>query len=80
MISVIGGWFITAGVAFIGAGAVVCLMHWGGVPVMIAGGVIAIAVLVRSNIRFRRKRAEAEGDTLFSSILTAPDRAEVGPI
>ena len=80
VISVIGGWFITAGVAFIGAGAVVCLMHWGGVPVMIAGGVIAIAVLVRSNIRFRRKRAEAEGDTLFSSILTAPDRAEVWPM
>ena len=56
VISVIGGWFITAGVAFIGAGMVVCLMHMGGVPVMVAGGIIALALLVRSNIRFRRRR------------------------
>ena len=77
VISVIGGWFITAGVAFIGAGMVVCLMHLGGVPVMIAGGVIAIAVLVRSNMRFRRKREQEKGDSLFQAILSTQDPAEV---
>ncbi len=30
VISVIGGWFLTAGVAFIGAGIIVALMHLGG--------------------------------------------------
>ncbi len=55
VISVIGGWFITAGMAFIGAGIVVCLMHKGGVPVMIAGGIISVVMLIRSNIRFRKK-------------------------
>lgn len=77
VISVIGGWFVTAGVAFIGAGIVVCLMHLGGVAVMMAGGVIALMVLIRSNRRFRKKQAEENGDTLFQTILATDDPAEV---
>lgn len=77
VISVIGGWFITAGVAFIGAGTVVCLMHMGGIPVMVAGGVIALAVLIRSNIRFRNKQKSVQSDTLFQTILSTDDSNEV---
>ncbi len=80
VISVIGGWFITAGVAFIGAGMVVCLMHMGGVPVMIAGGIIAVALLIRSNIRFRKNTKEAESDTLFQTILSTENQSEVWPL
>jgi len=80
VISVIGGWFITAGVAFIGAGIVVCLMHLGGIPVMIVGGVIALAVLIRSNIRFNKKKKETQGDTLFQTILSTENQAEVWPL
>ena len=80
VISVIGGWFITAGVAFIGAGIVVSLMHLGGVPVMMAGGVIALAMLVRSNVRFNKKRKETENDTLFQTILSTPDGPSVWPL
>ena len=77
VISVIGGWFITAGVAFIGAGMVVCLMHLGGVPVMIAGGVIALTLLIRSNIRFNKKKKEETSDTLFQTILSTENQTEV---
>lgn len=80
VISVIGGWFITAGVAFIGAGLVVTLMHLGGVPVMIAGGVIATVVLIRSNLRFRKKANEASSDTMFQTIITTEDREKVWPL
>lgn len=80
VISVIGGWFITAGVAFIGAGLVVCLMHMGGVPVMIAGGIIALVVLIRSNIRFRNKKKEEHSDTLFQTILATDDPDAVWPL
>ena len=79
VISVIGGWFITAGVAFIGAGLVVCMMHKGGVPVMIAGGVIALTMLIRSNIRFNKKKAVLN-DTLFQTILSADNASEVWPL
>lgn len=80
VISVIGGWFITAGVAFIGAGLVLCLMHLGGVPVMIVGGVTAVGVLVAGNIRYRRKRKETGADTMFRTILSLEDRGEVWPL
>lgn len=80
VISVIGGWFITAGVAFIGAGLVVCLMYMGGVPVMIAGGVMALTMLIRSNIRFNKKKKEMLNDSLFQTILSTDDAAEVWPL
>lgn len=80
VISVIGGWFITAAVAFIGAGAVVCLMHLGGVPVMIAGGVLAVALLIRSNIRFRRKKKEQLSDSLFQTIMLTGNSEDVWPL
>jgi len=80
VISVIGGWFITAGVAFIGAGSVVCLMHLGGIPVMIAGGIIALGLLIRSNLKFRKKKKETENDTLFQTILSTEDSSEVWPL
>lgn len=77
VISVIGGWFITAGFAFIGAGLVVCAMHMGGIPVMIAGGVIAVVLLIRSNIRFRRKQKSEDKETLFQTILSTENIDEV---
>lgn len=80
VISVIGGWFLTAGVAFIGAGIVVCLMHAGGVPVMIAGGLVAVALLIRSNIVFRKKQNDVKDDTLFQTIINTEDRREVWPL
>lgn len=80
VISVIGGWFITAGVAFIGSGIVVCLMHMGGVPVMIAGGVMALVLLIRSNIRFNKKRKDLQSDTLFQTILTTENPSDVWPL
>ena len=80
VISVIGGWFITAGVAFIGAGIVVSLMHLGGAPVMIAGGLIALTLLIRSNIRFRKAKKESQNDTLFQTILSTDDQSEIWPL
>ncbi len=80
VISVIGGWFITAGVAFIGTGIVVCLMHLGGIPVMIAGGVIAVSLLIRSNIRFRKRNKEEKADTLFLSIVDTENRDDIWPL
>jgi phosphate/sulfate permease len=59
VISVIGGWFVTAGAAFIGAGLVALLMYVGGAVVIIAMAVGAIAALIHSNRRFNRKVREA---------------------
>ncbi|MCH5245804.1 MAG: inorganic phosphate transporter, partial [Muribaculaceae bacterium] len=77
VISVIGGWFITAIVAFLGAGLVVFLMHKGGVAIMLMGGVIAVALLIRSNIKFNQKEKEGVEDTLFQTILSTENPTEV---
>ena len=50
VISVIGGWFITAGAAFIGAGVIVLLMHLGGQWVMVALAVLTIFIILRSPV------------------------------
>ncbi len=73
VISVIGGWFITAGAAFIGAGITVFLMYSGGAWVMFALAALTLFLLVRSNRRFRAKTAEDTGDALFQTILTTED-------
>lgn len=74
VISVIGGWFLTAGAAFIGAGIIVFLMHVGGHWVMIALAILTVVLLVRSNRRFRARKTEEQGDTLFQTILNTDDR------
>lgn len=76
VISVIGGWFITAGAAFIGAGVIVLLMHLGGHWVMLALALLTVLLIIRSNRRFRAKKTEEEGDTLFRTIITTEDKTK----
>ncbi|MDE7080633.1 MAG: inorganic phosphate transporter [Muribaculaceae bacterium] len=76
VISVIGGWFITAGAAFIGAGLIVLLMHFGGHWVMIALALVTIFLIIRSNRRFKARKEEEKGDAVFNSILASEDKNE----
>ena len=80
VISVIGGWFITAGVAFIGAALIAALMHWGGFAVMIVAGVVAVILIVRSNLRFKARKEEEQGDAMFQAILACDDRDRTWPL
>lgn len=75
VISVIGGWFITAGVAFIGAGLVVSIMHICGTPVILLTAIVAMAILVHNNF-MRKKEAETGESALFSATLTCNDPDE----
>ncbi len=62
VLSVIGGWFITAGVAFL-ACALVCLCMWfGGIFVQVAFMALVIFMLIRSNRQYKRKQASAKKD------------------
>lgn len=80
VISVIGGWFLTAGAAFIGAGIIVAAMHFGGHWVMLVLAVITMALIIRSNRRFRMRKAEDDGDALFNTILTTEDKTRTWPL
>ena len=81
VISVIGGWFITAGAAFIGAGVTVALMHYGGHWVMFVMAVLTVCLIVRSNRRFSRGKAEEDnGDVVFQTIIGSDSSHEVWPM
>lgn len=76
VLSVIDGWFITAGAAFTVCFFIAMAMYYGGVVVMVAMIVLAVVLLIRSNIRYRHKLAAECDDVLFRSILAEKDKAQ----
>lgn len=80
VISVIGGWFLTAGAAFIGAGIIVAAMHYGGHWVMLLLAVTTILIIIRSNRRFGNKKDLENGDALFQAIISSPDKNQTWPL
>lgn len=77
VLSVIGGWFITAGAAFIICFLVTLTMYYGGVIAMIAMIGLAAFLLIRSNVLFRNKLRNERKDDLFQQILQTKDKPEV---
>lgn len=69
-ISVIGGWFVTAEAAFIGAGIIVAAMHYGGQWVMMLLAALTIFLIIRSNRRFGKKDEEENSDAIFQAIIS----------
>lgn len=55
VLSVIGGWFITAGAAFTIAFVVALLIYWGGIPAMVAMVALAAYLLIRSQMAYRKR-------------------------
>ncbi len=72
VLSVIGGWFITAGVAFILCYLVTNAMYFGSYVVMGIAIVIAIVMLIRSNLKYKQKDVDEE-EKLFREILRSKD-------
>lgn len=76
VISVIGGWFITAGAAFILCFLVALAMSLGGLTMASILIALSIVLLVRSNIKYKKKQAEEKGDVVFNQMITSEDNVE----
>lgn len=76
MFSVIGGWFVTAIVAFIIAGIVTLAMYFLSFPAMLFFIVLAVYLLIRSNIRYNKKQKEESQleDTFYKMLSTKDDK------
>ena len=73
VISVIGGWFITAAVAF-GACAVVCLiMYYGDMFAKLAFIGLVIFLLIRNNRQYAKKEKEADKEDMFRLMMRTRD-------
>ena len=77
VLSVIGGWFITAFVAFTVCALVTLAMYLLGAVAMVLLTVLAVVLLVRSNLSYSKKLKEEKKDSLFHRIVTTKDKAEV---
>lgn len=76
VISVIGGWFITAGAAFILCFLVALAMSLGGLTMASILIALSIVLLVRSNIKYKKKQAAEKGDVVFNQMITSEDNVE----
>ncbi len=77
VISVIGGWFITAGASFVAAGLVALLFYYGGFVAMIIGMVAVVAMLVHSNMAYNKKAKQQKNSSVFVQMMRTKDPQEV---
>lgn len=81
VLTVIGGWLITAGVAFTASFFVELAMYYGGIVVSALIVVGAVYALIHSQRMYKKKQAEVkQGDVLFNEILACKDRKAVIPM
>ena len=77
VVSVVGGWFITAGAAFIIAALVATIMNYGGVVAMYIMIALVVYLLIHSHIQYNKKKSAEKVDEKMLTILKSEDQEEV---
>lgn len=76
VMSVIGGWFITAGAAFVISGTIATIIYFGGFVAMIIMIVIAISLIFTNKLFNKNKKSEAD-DEIFIQIISTDDETKI---
>lgn len=80
VVSVVAGWFITAGAAFLLCFVVAMIIYFGGFAAMIGMVGIAIYVLVHSHLMYKKRQRKAalqeEVNSTVAALQTATDKNE----
>ncbi|MBE6232517.1 MAG: inorganic phosphate transporter [Bacteroidales bacterium] len=74
VLSVIGGWFMTAGIAFTAAFIIAVIMHFGGVVAAVIVVMVGLGAMIHSNLKYKMKNDEENGDKTFRAILNSEDK------
>ena len=77
VLSVIGGWFITAGAAFTICFFVAMLIHFGGTIAIIALIGLAVFMLIRSQIMYKKRKEKEKGNETLKQLMQSTDNHEV---
>lgn len=77
VLSVIGGWFLTAGAAFTLCFLVALIIYFGGMIAIGAMIVLAVVILIRSQMAFKKKKEKQKEDEILTRLLQTenPDDA-----
>ena len=76
VLSVIGGWFITAGAAFFICFFVTTIIHFGGTIAIIAFIGLAIFSLIRSQLVYKKTLTKQKGDPTVQKLMSSHDTQE----
>ena len=76
VLSVIGGWFITAGAAFFICFFVTLIIHYGGFVAIIILVALAIFLLIRSQFAFNKKLTQQKGNPTVTKLMSTHDTDE----
>jgi len=77
VLSVIGGWFITAGAAFTIGAIVTLIMYYGGFIAMLAMIGLTIFLLIRSERMYSKKqKSDKANDAIFKQLMSTQDMKE----
>ena len=76
VISVVGGWFMTAGAAFLLCFVVALLVHFGGPIAMVLLICLVIFMVYTNNKNYKKKMASTEKDEIFTELTLTNDKDE----
>lgn len=76
VLSVIGGWFLTAGAAFTICFFVTLFIHYAGTTAIVILIAVAVFLLVRSQIIYKNKKKREQGNPTVSRLLKSTDSSE----
>lgn len=76
VLSVIGGWFITAGAAFTICFFVALVLHFGGNISIIALIALAVFILIRSQVMYKKRKAKEQGNETLKQLMQTSDSEE----
>ena len=77
MLSVIGGWFITAGAAFTICFFVALIIHFGGTVAILALIGLAVFMLIRSQVMYKKRKEKEKGNETLKQLMKSTDNNEV---
>lgn len=73
VLSVIGGWFLTAGAAFTICFFVAMIIHFGGAIAIVALIALAAFSLIRSQLIYKKKKEKEKGSETLNQLMQATD-------
>ena len=77
VLSVISGWFITAGAAFTICYFVTTLIYFGGTTAILIMIALVVFMLIRSQVMYRQRKAKEKEDEVMRHLMRSNDNAEI---
>ena len=77
VLSVIGGWFITAGAAFTICFFVAFIIYYGGSTAIIILIALAVFMLVRSQLLYKKRKAKEKDSETLKQLMRSTDNEEI---